>query len=381
MRIPFRFEMEAVQQAFDIFIEFGLNVDSLTPSWLNRKCIEDNFVGTEQRSLALFRWAREALLVSDLYVDFKTPIHLRPTVLDVTYNLNKEIFHYLARYSKKVATQLTRSGLYIAAESGRDHLSRYLDASCSRSSDVRELLEMILAEQFIVRFDLDVAHTLLERGISFGAFPQDLNLSLPLGRLVAAIKQQGIKPEILIIFNQLLIQGAVIDADVMAVAVERRGTDLLKLLSGYGADFATHGTIALVMATMLDNYEAVDWLLEAGVDINAGILFNGKLSTVVGAFFERVDRPFPTMIQRPASRYDLYFSVWAQELDGGLALTTSMLKYLVGRGASLCPHPGNSQPNSLLLHAITTGKHRKDILDIIAYILVAQGGFHNTLPS
>ncbi|KAI1354774.1 hypothetical protein F5Y01DRAFT_329456 [Xylaria sp. FL0043] len=376
---PFRFEMDSVQQAFDIFIEYGLNVDALTPGWLKNELKADilnsGYASTWYHSEAY----RAALLVSDIYVDLQTPFYLRPTVLDMTYNLNKTVFSYLIRHSKNAVTGFTRSGLYIAADRGGDHLSGYLDRLCFESAECLSLLELILFEQFILRFDLNLTYTLLKRGVGFRAFPQDLNLSLPLGRFVATIKKHGIKLEILEILRQILGQGAIIDADIMTIAIECQGTSLLELLSGYGADFATYGAPALFMAALLDNYEAVDWLLNAGVDINAGFRYNynDNLITVVGAFFRKFDG-YRSIWQRPASRYEVYFSIFAQESVFTEGPKVSMLKYLVGRGASLRPHPLNSQPNSLLLHAIMTGKHRSDILDIIAYILLAQNGF---LPS
>ncbi|KAI1423470.1 hypothetical protein F5Y12DRAFT_529774 [Xylaria sp. FL1777] len=380
-QIPLSFEMETVQYALDIFIEFGLNVDALTPLGL-----EDAFISREGDFTGFLESEprREARLLSHLYVDLGTPITLHPTVLDMTYNLNRKVFHYLAHYSKKIATRLTRSGLYLAAERGSDHLAQYLNFWCSEASEFRGLLEMILAEQFVLRFDLNITQTLLARGVGFGAFPQDLNLSLPLGRFVAEIKQHGIKPEILNIFNQLLRIGAIIDRGVMIEALESQGTNLLELLSHHGADFASRGTPVLLKAARLGNYEAVDWLLGAGVDINAEFHLYGEstTTTIVGAFFESFNRCPSTLSQRHASRYDIYFRLQDQERDLKKGFTPCMLKYLVCRGASLCPHPGNSQPNSLLLHAMQPRWwSRSYTSDIVEYILVAQGGVHNPLPS
>ncbi|KAI0425302.1 ankyrin repeat-containing domain protein [Xylaria sp. FL1042] len=370
--------MDTVQQAFDIFIEYGMSVDALTPSWLQDE-YRDQFLNQGESSL--FKHFPAAVLVSDIYVDLDTPFYLRPTVLDMTYNLNKEVFSYLVRYSKKTGTGFTRSGLYIAAERGGDHLSEYFDTWCFESAECLRLLELILFEQFVLQFDLNVTHMFLKRGVSFGAFPQDLNLSLPLGNLVATIKKKGIGLEMLEIFSQLLEQGAIIDADIITIAVERQGTKLLELLLGYGADFATHGAPALFMAAVSDNYEAVDWLLEAGVDINVGINIHGEPTTIVGGFFKKLSR-YRDIWQRPVSRYDLYFDIYYDRiLDFAGGLSIPMLKYLVGRGASLRSHPRNSQPNNLLFHAIMTGKHRPDILEMITYIIGTQGGFLAPLSS
>ncbi|TGJ86973.1 hypothetical protein E0Z10_g1838 [Xylaria hypoxylon] len=333
--IPLRYEMETVQHAFDIFIEFGLNVDALMPSWL-----QDDSIPQAKGYRSLRQKHYEAMEISTLHVDLQTPIHLLPTILDVVWNLNEEIFHYLVGDSKRVATGLTRSGLYLAAERGSGYLRQYLDVAWSQPLECREFFELVLAEQFTLRFDLDIVQTLLSRGIGFGAFPQDFNMSLLLERLVTEVKQHGIKTYALDILNQLLGEGVTIDADVINVAVESQGTNLLTLLSGYGStDIAIHGTSAIFIAAFLDNYQAVDYLLEAGVDINAGICLGCEPITIVGAFFK------------------------------------------IGRGASLCPHPGNSQPNSLLLHAIIFGKGRPNILEIFTYLLVVQGGFHNPSDS
>ncbi|KAI0455274.1 hypothetical protein F5B21DRAFT_472580 [Xylaria acuta] len=366
--IPLRFEMDTVQHAFNIFSEFGLNVDALIPPWFDEM---DQFPGTND------------LRVLCLHTDFRTPIHLRPTVLDVLYYLDKDSFHYFAHHSKKVNTGLTRSGLYLTAERGSGSLHQYLNASCSRAPGCQELLEMVLAESLSLNFDPGVAHALLSRGVGFGAFPQDLNLSLPLERLIIEIRLHGLKLEVLNIFNQLLREGATIDADVMAAAVEPHGTDLLKFLSGYGADFAASGTSALFVSAMLDNYEAVDWLLEAGVDINTDIsLGHDEAISVVGGLFKYFgDRD--DIRQRFESLYDIYFEARDREsaFEFAPSATASMLKYIIGRAAVLRTHPGNLPPNSVLFHAITLGMHRSDILDMVTYLLEAQGGFHNSLRS
>ena len=379
--IPFRFDIETVRQMFDILVEFGLNVDSLTPSWLNDRFIQEMSAGSRD----IFIWDyddrfREAMLVTDLYVFLRTPHHLRPRVLDAIYSLNRDIFQYLHHYSNQGTTHLTRSGVYLAAERGRAHLSRYLDSFSAQTPEYRGLLEMIFIEQFIWTFNLVVAHTLLEHGVGFGGFPEDLDLSLPLQRFVAAIKQDSIKPETLSILRRLLRHGATIDADVIAVAVEEQGTSILRLLSEFEADFAIYGTPAIFMAALFNNYEAINWLLEAGVDINASILLRGKLTTVVGGFFKKITN-YSHILQRSFSVHTLYFGVWNRKGDLGNSFSVSMFKYLVGRGASLCPQPGSSQPNSLLIHAVKTGKHRSDIVDIVSYLLETQGGFRDPLPS
>ncbi|KAJ2978914.1 hypothetical protein NUW58_g7344 [Xylaria curta] len=367
--IRFRFEMENVQRGWDIFIEFGLNVDELLPPCLQHKL-------TKLWDLEGFR-ARpcvKAVMMSSLYLVLKPPPRLQPTILDIVCILDKNIFNYFVCYSKYVATQLTRSGLYLAAERGSEYLYQYLDTLCPHTSDCQVLLGIIVAEQFIGRFNFTIAHMLLSRGVGFGAFPRDLNLSLPLGHLVTEIKQHSITPDTLDILNRLLREGAIIDADVMASAVEPQGTDLLKLLFNYDADFGTHGTLALFAAAKINNYEAVDWLLEIGVNINAGIYINGKLTSVVGGLFEWFNEHTP-MFQKPSSRYYRFFRAFNHnlKLDDGVA--TPMLKYLVGRGASLSVHPGNSRPNNLLLHAIRNGMFFPNILEIVAYLLATQGKF------
>ncbi|KAJ3571687.1 hypothetical protein NPX13_g5292 [Xylaria arbuscula] len=378
--IRFSFDMEPVRQMMDIIIEFGLNVDSLAPSWL-----EDRFIGRMYDCDGGNNWYftnidREAMLVYDLHVFLRTPRRLRPRILDIVYSLNKDIFHYLFHYSKQITTQLTRSGLYLGAERGRGHLDCYLRAFCSQISQHRDLLEIIFVEQFIMSFDIDIIHILLERGVGFEAFPKDLSLSLPLQRFVASIKKDGVKPQTLYILSQLLRRGAAIDADVMIVAIEERGTAILRMLSRFEANFAAYGTPAIFMAALVDNYDAVDWLLEARVDINVSFSLDESLTTVLGGFFKRLTS-YQQILQRPPSVHTLYFGVWNEQRNIQNNFSVSMFKYLVGRGASLCAQPGNSQPNSLLIHAVKTGKHRSDIVDMISYLFLTQGGFRDPLPS
>ncbi|KAI0183019.1 hypothetical protein EV127DRAFT_517329 [Xylaria flabelliformis] len=359
--ISLRLDMETVQHAFDIFFEFGLNVDTSMSPWLHYEVI-DTFRDVD-------------LEVLRLYADLRIPVHLHPTILDIVYYLYKDAYHFLAHHSKKISTELTRSGLCLAAEKGSVSLHQYLNVLHPQASEYQELLEFVLAEQFIVRFNYNIAYTLLSFGVGFKAFPRDTSLSIPLEGLIFEIKQHGMKMELLGIFNHLLREGAIIDADVIAAAVEPHGKNLLNFFARYGADFATHGTLALLAAAKLDNFETVDWLLETGVDINAGIDFRGEVTSVVGTFIQSLNHDM-SLPQRPKSsqgsnRVDPWETVYFKNKPGA---KVSILKKLVNRGAALRIHPGNMQPNNFLYHAIYFGMQWPDILDIVTYILVAQGG-------
>ncbi|KAI0859171.1 hypothetical protein F4860DRAFT_484118 [Xylaria cubensis] len=347
--IILRLDMATVQHTFDIFFEFGLNVD--TP--------------VSPCKLEIFH----------SYADVRISAQLNPTVLDVVYYSDKDAYHYLAHFSKKASTELTRAGLCLAAEKGSISLQQYLNILHPQASEYQVLLEFILAEQFMVRFNCNIAYTLLSFGVGFEAFPQDMSLSIPLEGVIIEIKQHGMKMELISIFNHLIREGAIIDADVIAAAVEPHGTNLLSFLARYEADFAISGTLALLVAAKLDNFEAVDWLLETGVDINAGIDFKSQVTSVVGSFIRSMDNDI-TLRQKPdSSQYMKTAGPWKQvyfKNKGGPKGPT--LKKLVDRGAALRIHPSDMQPNSFLYHAIHYGMNQSDILDIVTYILVAQGG-------
>ncbi|KAI0554311.1 hypothetical protein F4679DRAFT_597388 [Xylaria curta] len=355
-------ETETVQHVVDIFREFGLDIDAPMPPW---------FLGGRHNLYG------KDLKILCLYPDFQIPIHMYPTVLDILYYIDKDAYRYLAPHSKKIATKVTRSGLYIAAERGSDSLYQYLNSSKSPAAECQELLELVLVEQFVMRFNYNITYTLLNFGVGFGAFPQDMSLSIPLEGLLFEIKHHGMKTELLGIFNHLLREGAIIDADVIAAAVEPHGTNLLNFLAGYGADFATNGTLALLVAAKLDNFEATDWLLETGVDINAGIDFHGHVVSVIGSFIEGSYSSMD-LHQRPqSSQYGCFNGLGAREnsfFDHKMGATVPMLKKLIDRGAALSTRPGNLQPNNFLYLAIRVAMYRSDIPDIVTYIIVSQGG-------
>ncbi|TRX91252.1 hypothetical protein FHL15_007857 [Xylaria flabelliformis] len=362
--ITLRLDMETVQHTFDIFFEFGLNVDTPMSPWLHHEVI-DTFRDTD---LKLLRF----------YADLRTPPHLHPTVLDIVYYFDKDAYHYLAHHSKKVSTELTRSGLCLAAEKGSVSLHQYLNVLHPQASEYQELLELVLAEQFMIRFNCNIAYTLLGFGVGFKAFPRDTSLSISLEGLIIELKQQGMKMELLSIFNHLLREGAIIDAYVIAAAVEPDGTNLLSFLARHGADLATNGTPALLVAVILDNFEAVDWLLDTGVDINAGIDYHGEITSVIGGFIEILDSDrilFPRRHRSLAHQRLVGKGPWKTViLEQKRGVATPIIKKLIDRGAALRTHPGNLRPNNFLYHVIRFGIRQSDILDLVTYILVAQGG-------
>ncbi|KAI0515105.1 ankyrin repeat-containing domain protein [Xylaria bambusicola] len=368
--MPLRLEMQTVQRGFEILIEFGCDIDAIAPLFR-----EPTPTSYKQPLLQGFEVG-----LGKLYGHLKVPLCLLPTVLDITYNWHKEVFYHFACHRDRNATRLTRTGLYLAAEEGSDYLVRYLDTMCSRQSDLHGLLQIILVEQFVARFDLKIAHALVKRDVDFRPLPQDFGSSLLLARFLGIIKDHTITSEIIDILDHFIRKETTIDSNVMMFAVKCQGTQLLELLASHNADFKTYGTPALYMAAVLNNYEAIDWLLKTGVDINAGFLLNDTHTTVVGGLFEAWRPCELTFLNLSSPYFDRYTSYnLLPNLERGPV--APMLKHLVGRGASLRPEPGNSQPNSLLLHAITTGKHLSDILDIITYLLMAQGGVHNQSPS
>ncbi len=141
-------------------------------------------------------------------------------------------------------------------------------------------------------------------------------------QLVDKTCSQGITNDATYCLSLLLHQGAVIDPYIIHRGVGHSGYKYLEWISSNGVNLKQEGALALSTAARLNNYEAVTWMLEDGVDINSEVVTNqGLLSIIVMAAGGDIAR------MGFAAHY--FCQEFIRSADGG------MLRYLISRGAKL----------------------------------------------
>jgi ankyrin repeat protein len=270
-----------------------------------------------------------------------------PTILDHTYFVDRDIYCHLVSHSEKFKTELTRPGIHSSASEGIDSLRKYLLSRPSHLPTERDnFLGICLAEEFLGQeegnLDFNVIHTLLNYDLGLQKFRVDLSPSIMLYHVVAAAGKQGLHPAIHPILNILTRKGARITARTIRAAVQKKGINLLQLLSSYGADVGEQGASALCMAARLDNYDAVDWLLSMGVDINTTVMSEGEEKTII-AFAQMYSKEYfrsePQVIQPPVHKF----------------ASCEMLEHLLSRNAKPRRNLSDTSSYNLILSVINDG--------------------------
>ncbi|KAI1322843.1 hypothetical protein F5Y16DRAFT_415439 [Xylariaceae sp. FL0255] len=354
----------------------GIDHERIINAFIKGGLLVDDIVAAPSQ---LHFWRTDAdwhsQFIASYHVMSKTPEHLRPTLLDVISVNQPTYFECLAHYSSNLTTRLTRWKIFNAAREGRCSLGHYLESLHPVNLQERRLLEITLVEQFIERqcfsfnFDFQVVHGLLSYGLEFDALPAGVSLTMLMARLVYGVNKRGTRNIDFGVFGdifyQLSTRGAEINAEVVAAAVQHKGTDLLQFLSSLGHHLAKHGCLALSVAARLLNYEAVNWLLSAGVDIHAGAEDNvgviGKLllSNMNELRRSEQHQSLQNFFKTPTSVFFPYSFT-----------STRMLDHLVSQGARLCNDLRESDAHHLLWKLVGSWRYRDcENRAIIRYIL------------
>ncbi|KAI1196149.1 hypothetical protein F5X97DRAFT_306291 [Nemania serpens] len=287
----------------------------------------------------------------------------RLSILDFVYYTNSSLYSRLAAHSIESGTEATRSGIRRSAKEGLESLRKYLHSRTSHTpAQQDELVDILLTEDLLMSYsnfhtdlDFNVIHTLLHYNIDSLAFRLRLNMSEILNCIVGATMRQGMHPVFSEIVKTLTRKGAEIVAETMHAAVEAEGTALLQLLSVCGADFKNQGALALSTAARLGNYDAIDWLLEIGLDINATLWHNwmeGEVTILASASVCSYDGT-QLLSHNPRLR--------DRAIRTGLPLIDcEMFQYLISRGAKLRTTPTSYSIQRLLYCIIKDGFANND---------------------
>lgn len=307
-------EADIWMQTLDMFLLAGANVDApidtidtTYPSW----------------------WQPPKL--SRYHHEIQTSLELSPTYLDFAFYCNKALFDRLVPYSTRSSSLLSRSGVCLAVIKGKQNFAQYLESVPTYSrTQKKEFVELVLAEMFFLNSHsfqacaefaraLISSHVVVKETLFHDLSLEGVEVSM-LHRVVRHIQECGLQESVLFILDHMLAQTTniygTLTSDVLEAAVEETGTRILRTLADYGAMYSTacdsaiacNGAAALKEAAAYVNYEAVDWLLQMGVDINSEItIFTEGYSTIgyhlIGAITTSWRAPITKKPLWPICRY------------------------------------------------------------------------------
>ncbi|KAJ8125861.1 hypothetical protein O1611_g7777 [Lasiodiplodia mahajangana] len=303
-RTPIKLEDPVVLPMLDWFLEHGANVDILAEEFsrdINYRYTHKNWM---------------------------------PTILDRIYFLDDTLYSLLVSRSVKFRTEPTRSGIHHSASKGIESLRGYLLSRPSYTPAKQDVLVDFLLVEEILRLedsDFEVIRTLLNYSLGFQTL--GLNVSAMLYHIIGKARKQGIHPAVYDIVNTLIQGGAKIVAETMKQAVGMQGTALLQLLFSHGADFKSQGALALSKAAQIGNYDAVDWLLDTGIDSDS-TLSDG--STIIGGAY--------TTTYRTVQIFD---HKWVEN-PPDIVMDCAMLEYLISHNFKLRNKQSDTSPRPLL---------------------------------
>lgn len=282
-----------------------------------------------------------------------------PSILDYLFYFERPAFDKLAHYSHAFVSNVTRAGVLLALE--EDSLESYLSkAQVSRqmpTNKISDLLQVILLEQFVItdargtprQTDLKVVHALLKFGIKLGrtavCYGECSQVSYVLDRLVLQVQRQPqnwLGHEIQAL-KLLIDHGAVVDSCTLGNAVHSQGTVLLEFLIPHNIDkLSIHGRFALAKAVSLNNIEAVQIFLDAGVDINAEVGDGSESMSI------------------------LAYALYRRELTETASET---IRFLVRRGAILRFSKKMPGPSLLLHHLLISHAPSRSAFRMVRYLV------------
>lgn len=229
------------------------------------------------------------------------------------------------------------------------------------STHIQSLLELLLAEQFKIAkiVDLRIVQSLLQHVVDYEmpSIGFSIQKHLYTHSLNPAWHQFANDNERVELLDILLTRGGVVGERVLEEAVAQYGIRGLGSLVTRRTDFGTKAVRALARAASLNNFEAVEFFFQNGVDPYAFIaLYGGSYSiqaVATGALYETKN-------------------------DG---CSLEMMQFLSRHGARLVVTPEGSTPFDFVEHLLWHSG--SDTFDKIKYVLgtVMEGKTSSTLPA
>lgn len=273
---PWKFEKTSQSLVLSLLLEFGGNVDSIY--------VHDYLDGFDDR-------------LHTFHEDEEIPVDLRPTLFERIYFRDPNLFQTLVKYSARATSHITRPGICTSAKQGSCAILQYIESRTAHDGmNTMEFMELIFAEQFFVRrhnIDLEVVQSLIDFGINPSLPSLNLQIHTLLDRILVQAQIYGINGNFTMTLSKLIRYGAEIDSDSLEAGVGETGVNVLEVLAQNDVDIKNNGPKALCKAARLNNYQAISWLLEAGVDINSEVQTNrfGRLSIIMASNIPEYTEP------------------------------------------------------------------------------------------
>ncbi|KXJ87222.1 hypothetical protein Micbo1qcDRAFT_179109 [Microdochium bolleyi] len=291
----------------------------------------------------------------------KIPLSWRHSYLEWAYGLASPIYAVMEPYRRSIPERLVRDRICQTAKRGLLELAQYVQ---SVSGDHAKFLQLVLAEQFMVAtppagdtdaVPVDIDWTVVAALMEVGVNPDlkllecaEVNATLLMCRAFMSFATHGMSDIARTCIKHLLKHGATFDTYVIAAAVSTTGFGALPLIIDFGGDVKGLGGRALALAAKFNNYNAVNWLLDVGVDATATIAHERpgqsrypRILTVLGTSLVQKDVPHCLNHSSKLKRRRWKFYVHYQRPN------PSMIRYLASKGAPLRFRPDDEDWETL----------------------------------
>ncbi|VUC25942.1 unnamed protein product [Clonostachys rosea] len=301
--------------AFEILLEAGADVYSPCPLF--------------DANLASSHQCRK---YSKLLEDMETPKEWYPTCLDWGFQRDKQLFDLMLLRNSSDDGTMTRHGVLRAAIHGKLALCAYVRSRDSLSDgQAKNFLELVMREQLSKFgqwgfFNISVLKTLIDAGVQIHQSDRPECCS----RLLQDARE-GIDNETYQRLNHFIHYYSCVSPEAISEAVSEKGTTLLELLPQFGIEAGKIGGHALLRAARIGNFDAVNWLLCAGVNINEEVYDDS----------------------RPRGSFTIV-ALLIREINSheNIGMKISMLQYLINRGAELKERTEDQYAGGLFEHVL-----------------------------
>ncbi|POS80964.1 hypothetical protein DHEL01_v200637 [Diaporthe helianthi] len=303
---------------------------------------------------------------------------LRPTILDHAFRLERCLFDRLSQYSKASKSRLTKTGLVLSLEKGLDAFNDYLRSRvlATRSFDrkaMHSIMEFLLLDQFkaaqwnvwvteiypshlrrlarVREMDVNVVRSSIQYGVELNTGSDSLpDINSVLGRVLKQLRTE-VAEDPLKLLHLLISKGANINEENLEQAVETEGFTFLKWLQPMVKDFPAKAAGALAKAALLNNFEAVQFLLGSGVDPHTFI------NSTTASLLEPRDIVIKDVTGATLEKLYSVQAIAAGVGRGPIFKYSSlkMIQFLAESGAHLAVGPNDSTPFAFLVLLLENG--------------------------
>ena len=209
-------------------------------------------------------------------------VHWRLSILDASFYSCNQSFELLQKSSETFRNpeSMSRSRICKALEQGHEALDDYLASLTAYSAkEKQDFLELMLLEQFgflphrrgatLNKIHASIARGLFAYGVTCSASEEIATRML--SSWVCSVEEYGLNDDLQFLLTRLAEERPTITELMFAEMIEDRGVKILNMMDEVGIWNKRYAGIAqgLSQATQRNNYEAVDWLIAQGVDVNS----------------------------------------------------------------------------------------------------------------